>query len=82
MQEAPWRTPLVLAFVQSGEEIGYPNRDINGEIQTGFMVAQVSIVPTITATNAHRGKRLKTICGHATVSARKKNCNKVTLYWV
>lgn len=41
VQEAPWRTPLVLAFVQSGEELGYQNRDINGEIQAGFMVAQV-----------------------------------------
>ncbi|XP_054279379.1 glucose dehydrogenase [FAD, quinone]-like [Macrosteles quadrilineatus] len=43
VQEAPWRTPLVLAFVQSGEELGYQNRDINGEIQAGFMVAQGTI---------------------------------------
>lgn len=41
VQEAPWRTPLVLAFVAAGEELGYENRDINGEYQTGFMVAQV-----------------------------------------
>lgn len=38
--EAPFHTPLVSAFVQAGVEIGYPNRDINGEYQTGFMVAQ------------------------------------------
>lgn len=43
VQEAPWRTPLVLAFIQSGEELGYPNRDINGEYQTGFMIAQGTI---------------------------------------
>uniref|UniRef100_A0A1B6DKE4 Glucose-methanol-choline oxidoreductase N-terminal domain-containing protein n=1 Tax=Clastoptera arizonana TaxID=38151 RepID=A0A1B6DKE4_9HEMI len=43
VQEAPWRTPLVLAFVQSGEELGYKNRDINGEHQAGFMVAQGTI---------------------------------------
>lgn len=42
VQEAPWRTPLVLAFIQAGEELGYKNRDINGEYQTGFMIAQVS----------------------------------------
>ncbi|CAB0000697.1 unnamed protein product, partial [Nesidiocoris tenuis] len=40
VQESPWRTPLVLAFLQAGEELGYPNRDINGRHQTGFMIAQ------------------------------------------
>ncbi|XP_014247172.1 glucose dehydrogenase [FAD, quinone] [Cimex lectularius] len=43
VQEAPWRTPLVLAFLQAGEELGYPNRDINGAQQTGFMIAQGTI---------------------------------------
>ncbi|XP_046414122.1 glucose dehydrogenase [FAD, quinone]-like [Neodiprion fabricii] len=43
VQEAPWRTPLVVAFVQAGVEIGYQNRDINGELQTGFMIAQGTI---------------------------------------
>ncbi|KAL1454276.1 hypothetical protein WDU94_010548 [Cyamophila willieti] len=43
VQEAPWRTPLVLAFVEAGQELGYENRDINGEFQTGFMVAQGTI---------------------------------------
>lgn len=43
VQEAPWRTPLATAFVQGGVEIGYENRDINGEYQTGFMVAQGTI---------------------------------------
>uniref|UniRef100_A0A224XLN0 Putative glucose dehydrogenase n=1 Tax=Panstrongylus lignarius TaxID=156445 RepID=A0A224XLN0_9HEMI len=43
VQEAPWRTPLVLAFIQAGEELGYKNRDINGEYQTGFMIAQGTI---------------------------------------
>lgn len=38
--EAPYHTPLVHAFVQAGVEIGYTNRDINGEYQSGFMVAQ------------------------------------------
>ena len=40
VQESPWKTPLAVAFVQAGMEIGYDNRDINGEIQTGFMIAQ------------------------------------------
>jgi len=40
VQEAPWHTPLAAAFVQAGVELGYPNRDCNGEFQTGFMIAQ------------------------------------------
>lgn len=40
VQEAPWHTPLATAFVQAGQEMGYENRDINGEHQTGFMIAQ------------------------------------------
>jgi len=42
VQEAPWKSPLVLSFVEAGQEVtGYPNRDINGKYQTGFMIAQV-----------------------------------------
>lgn len=40
VQESPWRTPLALAFIQAGHEIGYDNVDINGASQTGFMLAQ------------------------------------------
>ncbi|KAK6636419.1 hypothetical protein RUM43_010080 [Polyplax serrata] len=40
VQEASWHTPLAAAFVQAGVEMGYENRDINGEYQTGFMIAQ------------------------------------------
>ncbi|XP_066590930.1 glucose dehydrogenase [FAD, quinone]-like [Prorops nasuta] len=43
VQEAPWHTPLATAFVQAGQEMGYENRDINGEHQTGFMIAQGTI---------------------------------------
>lgn len=43
VQESPWKTPLVLAFVQAGKQMGYPNRDINGADQAGFMVAQGTI---------------------------------------
>lgn len=39
-QESPWHSPLAAAFVKAGEELGYENRDINGERQTGFMIAQ------------------------------------------
>ncbi|GAB0093739.1 oxygen-dependent choline dehydrogenase-like [Sergentomyia squamirostris] len=38
--EAPYHTPLAAAFVEAGVEMGYENRDINGEKQTGFMIAQ------------------------------------------
>ncbi|XP_057669065.1 glucose dehydrogenase [FAD, quinone] [Diorhabda carinulata] len=43
VQESPWRTPLSIAFLQAGMELGYQNRDCNGEIQTGFMLAQGTI---------------------------------------
>ena len=43
VQEAPWRTPLATAFVEAGVEMGYDNRDGNGEFQTGFMVPQGTI---------------------------------------
>lgn len=43
VQESPWRSPLVAAFVEAGTEIGYENRDINGEKQAGFMMAQGTI---------------------------------------
>ncbi|XP_059620688.1 glucose dehydrogenase [FAD, quinone]-like [Phlebotomus argentipes] len=43
VQESPWHSPLVAAFVEAGTEIGYPNRDINGADQKGFMIAQGTI---------------------------------------
>lgn len=43
VQEAPWRTPLSIAFIKAGEEMGYEHRDVNGEKQTGFMLTQYTI---------------------------------------
>ena len=43
VQEAPWRTPLATAFVEAGVEMGFENRDGNGEFQTGFMIPQGTI---------------------------------------
>lgn len=43
VQEAPWRTPLSIAFLQAGRELGYQVRDLNGAKQTGFMLAQGTI---------------------------------------
>ncbi|XP_043481456.1 glucose dehydrogenase [FAD, quinone] [Leptopilina heterotoma] len=43
VQEAPWRSPLSIAFLQAGAELGYENRDINGANQTGFMLAQATM---------------------------------------
>ncbi|KAJ8985248.1 hypothetical protein NQ317_018278 [Molorchus minor] len=40
---APYHTPLVASFVEAGKQLGYVNRDINGEFQTGFMMAQGTI---------------------------------------
>ncbi|CAL8075089.1 unnamed protein product [Orchesella dallaii] len=43
VQEAPWRTPLAATFIEAGMEMGYDNRDGNGEYQAGFMIAQGTI---------------------------------------
>ncbi|XP_065201435.1 glucose dehydrogenase [FAD, quinone] isoform X2 [Planococcus citri] len=43
VQESPWHTPLVVAFLDAGRQNGYPVRDINGAHQTGFMIAQGTI---------------------------------------
>ncbi|XP_022916156.1 glucose dehydrogenase [FAD, quinone]-like [Onthophagus taurus] len=43
VQEVPWRTPLAVAFLQAGKELGYDVRDCNGEKQTGFMITQTTM---------------------------------------
>jgi len=43
VQESPWRSPLATSFVEAGVEMGFENRDGNGEYQTGFMIAQGTI---------------------------------------
>lgn len=43
VQEAPFRTPLAAAFIQAGVEMGYKNRDCNGQYQTGFMIPQGTV---------------------------------------
>ncbi|XP_033349828.1 glucose dehydrogenase [FAD, quinone]-like isoform X2 [Bombus vosnesenskii] len=43
VQESPWHTPLADAFIRAGQEMGYENRDINGERHTGFMIPQGTI---------------------------------------
>lgn len=51
VSEAPWRTPLAAAFIAAGQELGYENRDINGQHQNGFMLTQ---------TTTRRGSRCST----------------------
>ncbi|XP_047999288.1 glucose dehydrogenase [FAD, quinone]-like [Leguminivora glycinivorella] len=43
VSEAPYHTPLVEGFIEAGKELGYENRDINGQKQTGFMIAQGTV---------------------------------------
>ncbi|XP_049767160.1 glucose dehydrogenase [FAD, quinone] [Schistocerca cancellata] len=43
VQDAPWHTPLGIALVQAGVEMGYEHRDINGERQTGFALFQFTM---------------------------------------
>jgi len=64
VQEAPWHTPLATAFVQAGQEMGYENRDVNGEFQTGFMIAQGTI---------RRGSRCSSAKGFLRPARLRKN---------
>ncbi|XP_046455617.1 glucose dehydrogenase [FAD, quinone]-like [Daphnia pulex] len=41
--EPAFRSPLGAAFIEGGVEMGYQNRDYNGEFQTGFMFSQGTI---------------------------------------
>ena len=43
MQDSPYNTPLGIAFLQAGEEMGYDIVDINGEQQTGFALYQYTM---------------------------------------
>lgn len=40
VSESSYETRLLRAFIAAGKELGYENRDNNGEFQTGFMKAQ------------------------------------------
>jgi choline dehydrogenase-like flavoprotein len=40
VSEAGYRSPLGAAFIQGGVEMGYTNRDCNGEFQTGKILYQ------------------------------------------
>ncbi|XP_014605259.1 PREDICTED: glucose dehydrogenase [FAD, quinone]-like [Polistes canadensis] len=43
VQEFPWKSEIAITFIKAGQELGYENRDINGENQTGFMLTQSTI---------------------------------------
>lgn len=43
MQDCPYNTPLGIAFLEAGQEMGYDVRDINGEKQTGFALWQMTM---------------------------------------
>ncbi|XP_012274584.1 glucose dehydrogenase [FAD, quinone] [Orussus abietinus] len=43
VQDAPYNTPLGVAFLQAGEEMGYDIVDVNGAQQTGFAFYQYTM---------------------------------------
>lgn len=43
MQDCPYNTPLGIAFLEAGQEMGYDVRDVNGEKQTGFALWQMTM---------------------------------------
>lgn len=43
MQDAPYNTPIGVAFLEAAQEMGYDIRDINGEKQTGFALWQFTM---------------------------------------
>lgn len=43
MQDAPYNTPLGVAFLQAGQDLGYDIVDVNGAQQTGFSLFQYTM---------------------------------------
>ena len=43
VEDVPYKTPLLTAFLEGGVEMGYEIRDLNGEKQTGFMPVQSTL---------------------------------------
>ncbi|GJQ78192.1 hypothetical protein Trydic_g2522 [Trypoxylus dichotomus] len=43
VQDSPYNTPLAIAFLEAGQEMGYEVRDVNGEHQTGFALFQYTM---------------------------------------
>lgn len=43
VQDNPYYTPLGIAFLEAGQEMGYDIRDINGDQQTGFSLFQYTM---------------------------------------
>lgn len=43
VQDAPYNTPLGVAFLEAALEMGYDVRDVNGEKQTGFAFYQYTM---------------------------------------
>jgi len=43
VSRSSWKSQLLETFLRSGQELGYPVRDINGATQTGFMPTPVTI---------------------------------------
>jgi choline dehydrogenase-like flavoprotein len=43
VQEAPWRSPLSVTFINALKEMGYEHHDINGEEQVGVMFTQLNM---------------------------------------
>lgn len=43
VQDSPYNTPLGIAFLQAGEEMGYDIVDVNGDHQTGFALYQFNM---------------------------------------
>ncbi|XP_046455615.1 glucose dehydrogenase [FAD, quinone]-like [Daphnia pulex] len=62
--EPAFRSPLGAAFIQGGVEMGYKNRDCNGEFQTGVMFPQGTI---------RRGTRCSTSKAFLHPARKRKN---------
>lgn len=43
VQDAPYNTPLGIAFLEAAQEMGYEVRDVNGAKQTGFALWQYTM---------------------------------------
>lgn len=55
VSEAPYHTPLVASFIEGGKQLGYKNRDINGEYQTGEWLKKTHIYRLLTKSHPFSG---------------------------
>ncbi|CAA3006459.1 glucose dehydrogenase [FAD, quinone]-like [Olea europaea subsp. europaea] len=73
VSSTPDPTPIAVAFPEAGKQLGYPNVDLNGPLQTGFAIPQGTI---------RRGSRCSTSKAFLQPARSRPNLHVVTFAYV